>query len=193
MANIFNKISAWDLNVLLKLNNAFSHFNGFLNKFLAEYLTYILPIVLLVLWFNPQEKAKKTVLRAVTSVILAWPILSYSIGHLVNRQRPFDITGVQELVFHRPTFSFPSDHAATLFAVAMSFYLSGYKKLSYFMFAIAIVICFFRVATGIHWPTDILAGAAIGLLSAWIIQILDGILDPAYEFIINKFQKIKLA
>ncbi|AKM82124.1 TPA: phosphatase PAP2 family protein [Candidatus Berkelbacteria bacterium] len=186
-----DKIQSLDLKVLLKLNHIFANW-GFLNKFLAEYLTYSLPLILIALWFWP-ENAKKVALRAGFSVILAWPILASTIGKLVNRDRPFNSGGVQELIFHRPTVSFPSDHAAALFAVAMSFYLSGYKKLSYAMFAIAAVTCFFRVATGIHWPTDILAGVVVGLLSAWIIKLLDEYLDVAYNWLINIAKKIRLA
>lgn len=188
---MIESIKNWDLRVLLKLNHAFANW-GFLNKFFAEYLTYSLPIILVVLWFWSKE-AKKVALRAGFAVILAWPILAASIGHFIHRARPFDSGGVQELVFHRPSVSFPSDHAATLFAVAMSFYFSGYKKLSYGMFAVAIVICFFRVATGIHWPTDIFAGIVVGIFSAWFIKLLDPYMDVVYNWIINLLKKVKLA
>lgn len=187
-----NVINNFDLKILLPLNRFFSQHGGFLNKFLAEYLTYSLPLVLIVLWFYSKE-AKKVALRAAFSAILAWPILSIIIGKLVHRSRPFSVTGVQELVFHRPDVSFPSEHAAALFAVAMSFYLSGFKKLSYVMFAIAIVVSFFRVAAGIHWPTDILAGAVLGLLSAYLIDLFDKPLTIVYSFLIKIAQTLRLA
>lgn len=187
-----DKIQSWDLKILLKLNHAFAN-AGFLNKFFAEYLTYSLPLVLLLTWFLGDIKTKKSAIRAFFSVILAWPILATTIGHLVHRTRPFESGGVQELIFHRPTVSFPSDHAAALFAVAMSFWFSGYKKLSYAMFSIAILVSFFRVATGIHWPTDILGGLVVGLLSAGVIKFLDRYLDKVYNWIIKVMKKVKLA
>lgn len=183
-------IQNWDLQILLKLNHVFTH-AGFWNKFFAEYLTYSLPLILLIAWFW-SEKTKKPAIRAFFSVILAWPILATIIGHFVYRRRPFESGGVQELVFHRPTYSFPSDHAAALFAVAFSFYFSGLKKLSYLMFTIAILVSFFRVATAIHWPTDILSGLAIGLFSAWLIKIFDSYLDGVYDAIIKIMKKVKL-
>lgn len=186
-----DKIQSWDLKILLKLNHAFAN-AGFLNRFFAEYLTYFLPLILLAVWFY-SEKTKKPAIRAFFAVILAWPILATTIGHLINRARPFESGGVQELIFHRPTVSFPSDHAAALFAVAMSFWFSGAKKLSYLMFTIAILVSFFRVATGIHWPTDILGGLVIGLLSAWIIRLFDRHLDRVYEWVIKIMKKGKLA
>ena len=187
-----DKIQNWDLKILLKLNHAFSN-AGFLNKFFAEYLTYSLPLVLLLTWFLGDIKTKKSAIRAFFAVILAWPILASTIGYFVQRPRPFESGGVQELIFHRPTVSFPSDHAAALFAVAMSFYFSGEKKISYIMFVIAILTSFFRVTTAIHWPTDILGGLVIGLLSAWVIKLLDRYLDKVYNWIIKVMKKVKLA
>lgn len=186
-------INNLDMRILLSLNGFFSHHGGFLNKLFAEYLTYSLPIILVGLWIWPKNTAKKVAMRAVASIILAWPILSYAIAHWVKRTRPFEITGVRELVFHRPDVSFPSDHAATLFAVAMSFYLSDYKILSYIMFAIAIVVSFFRVATGIHFPSDIVAGAIVGVVSAIIVKLLDSYLDIIYNFVLKILKKVYLA
>lgn len=184
-------VKSIDQNILLYLNNLVKNW-GFVNKFFAEYLIYATPIVLLWLWFY-DFKAKKVALRAFTSVILAWPIIAYFVGKFFNRPRPFEVGGIQELLFHRPTYSFPSDHAAAIFALAASFWFSGYKKLGGAFFFGGIVICFFRVATGIHWPSDIVAGALIGILAAWIVDLLDKPLNMIYEFIIKIMQKIKLA
>lgn len=188
---MIQKINDWDLKVLLKLNHAFEHL-GILNKIFAEYLIYGLPIFLLVFWFY-SEKTKKAAIRAFFSVLLAWPIISATIGNFVHRARPFESGGVQELVFHRPSVSFPSDHAAALFAVTFSLFFSGYKKLGYVFLIISIIICTFRVGVGIHWPTDILGGFVVGLVAGWIIKIADRYLDTVYNWIISVMRKIKLA
>src|SRR4030042_2906191 len=123
-------INNFDLQILLPLNHFFSKNGGFFNKFFAEYLIYVIPLILVFVWFWSKQ-AKKVALRALFSTILAWPILAHIIGRIINRPRPFETSGVQELIFHRPTYSFPSDHAAALFAIAFSFYLSGSNKLWY--------------------------------------------------------------
>jgi len=189
---MIQRIKDLDLKILLSLNHFFAIHGGFLNKFLAEYLTYSLPIILVVLWFW-NEKAKKVALRAGFSAILAWPVFAMIINKFVRRPRPFNISGVQELVFHRPDTSFPSEHAAALFAVAMSLYLSGYKKLSYVMFVVAIVVSFFRVAVAIHWPTDVIAGAILGIGSAYLIFLFDKPLNIVYNFIIKIAKLVRLA
>lgn len=165
---------------------------GFLNKLFAEWLIYTVPLVLLWLWFY-SEKSKKVAMRAFSSVILAWPIFALIIGKIFNRPRPFDLGGIQELIFHRPTYSFPSDHTAALFAIMMSFWLSGYKKLSLFFLGLAIVVGIFRVATGLHFPSDILAGAGLGILAAYLVDLFDKPLNIVYEFIIKMARKVRLA
>lgn len=189
---MINQINILDRNIVKSLNGFFAKHNNFLFKFCAEYSIYSLPLILIILWFWSQQ-AKKVALRAFFSAILAWPILANIIGHFVNRARPFEISGVKELIFHRPDYSFPSDHAAALFAIAFSFWFSGYKKLSLAIFILGIVISFFRVATGIHFPTDILGGLVIGLFAAYLIDLFDKPLDIVYNFLIKIGQILRLA
>lgn len=182
-----------DQKIVLSLNSFFSqHGNTMVDKFFAEYLIYALPIILIVLWFYSKD-SKKVTLRALFSVILAWPILAYFLGNLINRSRPFEMTGVQELIFHRPDYSFPSDHASALFAFAFSLWFSGYKKLAWVMLGMASVISFFRVATAIHFPTDILGGIVIGLISAYLIDLFDKPLNLVYNFILKICRFCRLA
>jgi undecaprenyl-diphosphatase len=187
-------IQNWDQSSVITLNNYFSSHFIFINKFCSEYLIYLIPILLIVLWFVIKtENSRKAALRALFSIILAWPIIAYIIGNIINRPRPFNTVGVQEIVFHRPDYSFPSDHAAALFAFATSLYLSDFKKLSYLMFIVAILVSFFRIADGIHFPTDIIAGAGIGIASAIAVYLLDKYMDKIYNFIIKIAKQIKLA
>lgn len=189
---MFRYIQSVDWKVLEFLNHELSGLGGFLNKFFTEYLIYFVPIFLIGLWFF-SSKAKTVALRAFFSAILAWPILAYISGRLINRPRPFMLGDIQELIFHRPDYSFPSDHAAALFAITFSFFFSGYKKIGYFMLIISLIICTFRVSNGLHFPSDIIAGAVYGLVAAWIIKFLDPALDKVYKIIIKIMQKVRLA
>jgi undecaprenyl-diphosphatase len=66
--------------------------------------------------------------------------------------------------------SFPSDHAGLFFALAAClFYISrraGILACAY----TAVFICLPRIYLGDHYPTDIIAGAAIGIFIAWLFQ-----------------------
>lgn len=185
------QIMFYDQAVLLALNRTVNSW-GIANRILAEYLVYLIPAVLVWLWFW-QKKAQKTLLRVLFSVILAWPILSVLIGKAVNRPRPFDSGKVTELLFHRPTYSFPSDHAAAFFAVSAAFYYFGYKKLALMFLVLGVVNTVFRVAVGFHWPTDIIGGALVGVLAAYLVWLFDKPLSLLYDGLLKIARKIRLA
>lgn len=189
---MLSKIQSLDWKILLFLNYHLNSLGGFLNKFFATYLIYFVPFLLIGLWFF-SAKSKVVAMRAFFSAILAWPIFALITGKLINRPRPFMLGSVQELVFHRPDYSFPSDHASALFAITFSFFFSGYKKIGYLMLVISLVICTFRVSNGIHFPTDIVAGVVYGLVAAYLVKILDPVLDKIYRIIIKIAQKVRLA
>lgn len=158
----------------------------------GEYLIYLVPLILIVLWFW-EVKSKKVALRAVLAGLVSWLVAANILGRLINRPRPVEAGQIQEVLFHRPTYSFPSDHAAFLFALSFSFWLSGYKKLSYFSFALAIISSFSRVALGFHYPSDILVGAFLGILIGWLIWLFDRPLNYLYNFMLCLARKMRLA
>jgi undecaprenyl-diphosphatase len=58
--------------------------------------------------------------------------------------------------------SFPSGHAIFLFALSAVIY--GFnKKLGIFFLACSAIIALSRVFVGVHWPSDILGGAILGI------------------------------
>ena len=67
--------------------------------------------------------------------------------------------------------SFPSDHAALFFALALGvFYVS--KKSGVVLFAyITVVVCLPRIYAGIHYPTDFLGGGALGLAAVALLAL----------------------
>lgn len=83
----------------------------------------------------------------------------------VARVRPNDAHGL-EITIDRPTdYSFPSGHTAAAFAAAASMYMSK-KKPGLWMFYIAIIMGFSRIYLLVHYPMDVIAGAALGVVSA---------------------------
>jgi len=106
---------------------------------------------------------------------------------LVATTDPFGARGVKEL-FHRlrpcnalpdvltpvgctGTFSFPSNHALNNFAVAM-FFSVLYPKAKWYLFVTAFLIALSRVYLGLHYPSDILGGALLGLGFGYLFSLL---------------------
>jgi undecaprenyl-diphosphatase len=90
----------------------------------------------------------------------------------LKRMRPcFSIPGIRNLVKFPDVFSFPSGHTAG--ASLMAFLLaSGYPLLAVPAFGLAALIGFSRIYNGVHYPSDVLAGAALGLACAKMSLIL---------------------
>jgi len=164
------------------------------------YLIYLVPIILLVTWFWPvspsqggSAQGKKIALGAAFAGLFSWVIFAKILALIVKRPRPFDSGGFTEILFKRPDFSFPSDHAAFVFALTFYFYLSGYKKLAYFLVVLAVLISFARIGIGVHFPSDILSGAILGILGAWIVWLFEKPLSFLYNFIIAIAKHLRLA
>ena len=83
----------------------------------------------------------------------------------VNRARPFAEHDLN-LLFYEPTDpSFPSNSAAVGFALATAVFLR-HRALGGGLYLLAFLWGFARVYAGVHYPSDILGGAALGVVSA---------------------------
>lgn len=137
--------------------------------------------ILWYLWFN--EKSKNSYSREKIIITLFASIVAIIIGRglailLPYRARPilnpdFDFTyQIDKFSWLNTWSSFPSDHAILFFSLATGIFLVS-KKWGIFSYAyVLLVICFPRIYLGFHYPTDILAGAIIGILIMLIIYVL---------------------
>lgn len=86
---------------------------------------------------------------------------------LVARPRPFSLNpSVELLVVPLRDFSFPSGHTGAAFACVGALLIEK-SRLWIPMGVLAIVMGFTRLYLYVHYPTDVLAGALLGALSAW--------------------------
>jgi len=104
---------------------------------------------------------RTTLGRSLGAVALVYG-LSEAAGHLTKRSRPFVTEPrVRRLLEHQPGRSFPSRHVAS--AVAMALVVGRVApRVGYTMGWLAAGIGLGRARAGLHYPTDLLAGALLG-------------------------------
>jgi len=137
--------------------------------FLASYMAYILVALFLVfLFFSQYPKREKLQILLVTgiSVIIARLGITELIRFFYHRPRPFLDLATNQLLAN-DNWSFPSGHATFFFAMATAIYLYN-KKWGIFFFIATLLITVSRVIAGIHYPSDIIGGALIGITVAYI-------------------------
>ncbi len=84
------------------------------------------------------------------------------IGNIVDRARPYEtLSNVQVLVDRTTDFSFPSDHATAVGAVAVGLWFVN-RRLGTVAVVAAVFMAFTRVYVGAHYPGDVVAGFALG-------------------------------
>ena len=155
--------------------------NGFLvkNHLLGRTdLTFnaLIPVTIITgLWFSNRCKASRGRLLVGVCAALAATALSRAIQmSFAIHQRPaltVPLILPSDFSFFSRLSSFPSDHATLVFALSAVILFSN-KWLGLLSFALMTVICAHRVALGLHYPSDVLAGLILGIaavaLSRWI-------------------------
>ena len=139
---------------------------------------FVLLVVVLALAALSFGDARAPVVRAVMVLVVALgdPLIVNTIKHAVARPRPFVTLpdarqfGVVGKGYVPPDEmaantngrnSMPSAHAANWFAVTMVAFLF-YRRSWRFMLPMALAVAFSRVYNGVHYPSDVLAGAILG-------------------------------
>jgi undecaprenyl-diphosphatase len=93
-------------------------------------------------------------------------LVAHFVAGLVDRPRPFAAHPSAHLfVPHAADAGFPSDHATAAFAIAMALWLR-HRVLGGVALVLASVLALARVVIGVHYPADVVAGAAIGIGAA---------------------------
>ena len=157
----------WDINTLHKINNWDGKFIRNYNRTISRtepYIAVSVPTSMLVLALVNNNKALlEDAIYTSTSVIGTFAI-TYGMKYLINRKRPYDQYPEKVYAYsHESSPSFPSGHTATAFALATSLCIK-YPKW-YIIAPTAVWACsvgISRMNEGVHYPSDVIAGAVIG-------------------------------
>lgn len=134
-------------------------------------MSYVLALLFFPLWLT----RRRTVAVDLIVVMLLSIAFEMALKALVARDRPFvaldDLNTVQINFLNTASgYSFPSGHATRAFAVGILLWLSFKGSIRHLIPLGAALVAFSRVFMGLHWPTDVIAGALLGTVLAFSIH-----------------------
>lgn len=118
------------------------------------------------------KKYRRIGFMALVALILSTILGEGILKHVFKRIRPSaDIPAVNLLIANPLSYSFPSGHVTSSFAVA-GVLAKYFKDYALELFSLASLIAFSRLYLYVHYPTDVLAGIILGLVCSGIINYL---------------------
>ncbi|MFF4214371.1 phosphatase PAP2 family protein [Streptomyces sp. NPDC001796] len=150
----------------------------------------LLAMVLLVLWCWTSVRRRGGEDAASSVAAIVWAPLAAGIAVLVNvpirgfveRPRPFvDHQGLDVLVTGKTDYSFVSDHATLTMAMAVALFVAN-RRFGLLGLGLALLEGFCRVYMGVHYPTDVIGGFALGTAVALLLSPLaTAVLTPVMK------------
>ncbi len=141
--------------------------------FCAQYLGYMLVIVLIGYLFTHKKglsEGFRDLFVVLISAGIAWGV-TYVLKDIFADPRPFLV--LHDIIPRVETSSLgslPSGHATLFAAIATSMFFY-HRFMGLFFLVGALLIGWARIATGVHWPTDIIAGYVVGISIGTIMHL----------------------
>jgi undecaprenyl-diphosphatase len=172
MAGLAESGSNPDVDLLYDINGLAKdapHWFDRVMEFVGEW-GLLLAMVMLVLWcwLTVRKRGGEDAASSVAALI--WAPLAAGVAVLVNvpirgfveRPRPFvDHDGLDVLIGGKSDFSFVSDHATLMMAMGVGLFVAN-RKFGLVGIVLALFGGFCRVYMGVHYPTDVIGGFALG-------------------------------
>lgn len=160
-----------DLNILYFFNHSLS--TGFLDKFFSIITNvnnwYIAYIILLGLsWTKGGRTGKIAVIGILLLIVVGDQLGHRVLKEIFQRERPCNVlSDILTPLGCTGSYSFPSNHALNNFAAATFFYRL-FPNLKWILFITAFLVALSRIYLGLHYPSDMIGGAIIGIFFGYI-------------------------
>ncbi len=165
------------------------------------FLDFLMPIVTLlgeggVFWIVTAavllvfKKTRKVGAMMGIALALGFVVGNLTLKPLVARVRPYDMPGVniELLVDSLSDKSFPSGHTLACFEAATVLFIAN-KRIGIPALVLAVLVAFSRLYLYVHYPTDVLCGAVLGILFGILASIIVKQIISAYYCKINSCNK----
>jgi undecaprenyl-diphosphatase len=161
--------------------------------FFAKDALEIYALLFVIAWFTlPRrdiERRHALVIAGLSGVLAL--LINVVISHVWFRPRPFSVLPkgtYTELISHSNDASFPSDHTSGSFGFAAGSWGHDTRWISKTFTVLAIIVMFSRIYVGVHYPTDVIAGLLVGVISGKIMWRFSRFLFPMTSFVAKLFK-----
>lgn len=194
MAGLADSGSNPDVDLLYDINGLAKdapHWFDEVVGFVGEY-GLLLAMVLLIVWcWSTVRRRAASAEEAASSVAaLVWAPLAAGVAVLINvpirgfveRPRPFnDHQGLEVLVSGKTDYSFVSDHATLTMAMGVALFIAN-RRFGVVGIFLGLLEGFCRVYMGVHYPTDVIGGFALGTAVALLLSpVASALLTPVLK------------
>lgn len=140
--------------------------------FITRFVVLLVPIYVVGLWLAGGGRNRQTAISLVIALGMAI-VMSYAIGLIAFRPRPFMVGLGSALVEHRESSSFPSNHALAFAVCAAVLFLIRRNRAAWVTTGLGILVAWSRIYVGVHYPLDMVGSVAVAVLAAmaslWIM------------------------
>lgn len=120
-------------------------------------------------------KSKQTMFLIIIGIFIS-AFVSTSFKNHYEEKRPFEVLDYTRLLSYKSSsYAYPSGHTTIAFTAATIIALR-HPKLRVISISMAALVGLSRIYIGVHWPTDVLGGALLGITIASIVVLLDTII-----------------
>jgi undecaprenyl-diphosphatase len=121
------------------------------------------------------KRHRKEGMGVLVALVIGFVVTNLLLKNLVARPRPYTLLQELTILVNRPSdFSFPSGHACSSFAAALTMFRLSNKRIGVPALLLAVLIAFSRLYVGVHFPSDVMVGALIGVaascIAVWVIR-----------------------
>ena len=171
-------LRALDQQAFLLLNGSHAPWLDITMVYASKTLTW-LPLYLALLYYiikYDRDTALVVLIGVVVTIVLSDQITSTLMKPLFSRLRPSWNPALTSLIhivdgYKGAKFGFPSSHSANTFGTAIFLILVYRKRWMFWLLLWAALVSYSRIYLGVHYPADVIAGAIVGGICAWLSSV----------------------
>jgi len=186
---LVKKLDVWDKSIILKYNGFGGTSLTILLKIISflgrETLWMLLMVFYLFIYYD------SFLFSNISAIFLVGVLIIAPIKKLIDRDRPFEALNNIEVLEREPTSrSFPSWHSYNIVSQGLFFVLLLNSPMMVIIAAILMIfVSFSRIQLGVHYPTDVICGAFIGIFGFLMARIF---LAPLLNSIVIFFEQFNI-